>query len=137
MRRIVFAILITLITSSCSRQKRIIAIIAGDSGNYWDIIYNESHYRKEPSQGYFIRPDGKFYSYYYRDSTRVPFNDGLFDAIQAETIEGNLRQWSLEGDSILNLDESDYTINSINLDTISLTFHSRYKPEIKLMRSVK
>lgn len=130
-----YLVLLCILNFSCSNQDKLENIISGKSGYYWDIIYQGNRYRQEPIQGYFIRPDGKFYPYLYESDTIVPFDDKLWDASNPPTIEANLKPWSLKGDSVLILGHYEYLIELLDNDTMVLTSKLSIDATIKLIKS--
>lgn len=130
---LVFSILI-LLHCSCSKTDSYSEAIAGTNGYYWDIIYYDNKYRKEPTQGYFFKPNGKYYSYHYYGKGRTPFDHELSDKSTPPTIKANLKEWSISPDTILQIGSFKYTIDYISKDTISLKIGVKSNSLIKLAK---
>ena len=126
-----FGLMITLL--GCSRDKNL-EMFAGKEGEGWDIIYIKNKYRKDPMQGYFIQPDGKYYAYHhYYGKDRTPFDEDLYDTSTPPTVEANLRKWYITEDSLI-LGTRRFKIEYLHQDTISLFTGIDSNPVIKLGR---
>jgi len=128
-------LLMTSFTWSCQKEAHIKKILCGNQGYFWDVIYIEGKYRKSPWQGYYFRNDGKYYAYLYGDEGRRP----VLIAPHRETpstIEANLRNWSIEDDSVLDMEGAGiYLIAGIREDSLFLVLKSEYRPLIKLAKA--
>jgi hypothetical protein len=116
--------------------KKLEEMVTGKRGQSWDMVYVMKRYRTTPGQGFFFRPDGKFYSYRYSEDgqTRIPFWYGMWDNSTQPTIAANLQPWKLLGDSVLQFNSIRFAVKSIDMDTIILLTGAEKNPVIKLAR---